>query len=313
VISGTGRGIAGTEQTDHIAIDHIEIHDTSHSGVFIRTAAKNGTGRGDWTQRNTRVVENFVHDTGTEGLYIGSSSYDEGADPTIEDVEIVANLVVESGWDGIQVGSAVSDCTIRGNRVLDAATLNRDDQRSGIINNRGSVCDIVANTVVGSAAQGIFVQGNGGNVVVNNEVIQPGRLSPAEGDGVTINRGSNISGSISVLQNTIVAAPRSGIRYRNDAGSDNLVANNLVVACNTPIDVADALVEVAGNVDTVDLDSAGFVDAADSDFRLTPASPGVDAGVAVPIRGDIRGRSRPMGNRFGAGAFEFDPAEEESR
>ena len=57
VIRGTGRGIAATARSGHIAVDHVEVTTTSHSGNFVRSAARRGTSRQEWTQHGTRVTD----------------------------------------------------------------------------------------------------------------------------------------------------------------------------------------------------------------------------------------------------------------
>ncbi len=307
VIRGSGRGVAGTRQSESITIDHVEISGTSHSGVFIRTAADDGAQRDEWIQHDTVVVDNYIHDVGTEGLYLGSSSYAEGVDPVLVGVEAARNLVVDAGWDGLQVGSAVERCDIRDNRIIRAGRANEDDQRSGIINNRGSVCSIVGNAVVAPAAEGIYVQGNGGNLVANNVIVQAGSLAPDEGEGINVTRGSNERDAIRVVHNTVVNATRVGIRYANDRGSSNEVAYNFIVATPRAIQPVDADVAVSDNVEVRDLDDAGFVDAWNSDFRLRQDSAAVDvgSGAQVPVLEDLLGLRRPQGGGFDAGAFEY--------
>ncbi|MDX1747047.1 MAG: right-handed parallel beta-helix repeat-containing protein, partial [Halobacteriales archaeon] len=97
VIRGTGRGVAATERSDRISVDHVEISGTSHSGIFIKSGADEGVHRDEWFQSDTRVVDNYVHDVGKEGLYIGSSFYSEGEDPVLVRVDTSRNLIVESG------------------------------------------------------------------------------------------------------------------------------------------------------------------------------------------------------------------------
>lgn len=307
VVRGTGRGLAATERSDHIVVDHLAISGTTHSGIFIKTGVDEGVGRDEWSQESTVVVDNYLHDVGREGLYLGSSFYTERSDPVLVGVTVARNLVVDSGWDGIQVGSAVEDCSIYGNRVFGAGAENEDDQNSGIINNKGSVCSILDNVVVASAAQGIYLQGNGGNLVANNVVVQPGTRSRSEGDGITVSRGSNEGRSVSVLHNTIVGASGAGVLFRLDVGDANLVGNNLFVAVQTPIDRSKGEVDVAGNVVVSRLEDAGFADPYGSDFRLTTTAPAVDAGAALPGAPprDLTGWQRPDGAGPDAGAFEF--------
>lgn len=307
VVRGTGRGLAATERSDHIKVDHLDISDTTHSGIFIKSGADEGVHRGDWTQRATLVVDNYLHDVGREGLYIGSSFYSKDVDPVLIGVRVARNLVIDSGWDGIQVGSAVAECSIEGNLVFGAGAENRDDQRAGIINNRGSVCSVLDNVIVESAAQGIYVQGNGGNLVGNNLVIQPGWLTPGEGDGITVSRGSNSGMPVSVVHNTIIDAPRLGVRFRLDVGEGNRVANNLFIAVGASITADEDEVALAGNVVVEALDEAGLEDPRSMNFGLTADSPAVDAGADLPGLPalDFTGWPRPDGAAFDAGAFEY--------
>ncbi len=307
VIRGSGRGVAGTRQSESMTIDHVEITGTSHSGVFVRTSAEDGPRRGEWVQHDTVVVDNYIHDVGTEGLYLGSSSYADGIDPVLAGVVAARNLVVDAGWDGLQVGSAVEGCVIHDNRIIRAGRANEDDQRSGIINNRGSVCTILGNAVVAPAAEGIYVQGNGGNLVANNVIVQAGNLAPDEGEGINVARGSNESEAIRVVHNTVVNATRIGIRYANDRGSSNEIAYNFIVATPLAIQPVDADVVVSGNIEVPDLDDAGFVDPWNSDFRLRHDSAAVDVGpgARTPVMEDLLGLRRPQGDGFDAGAFEY--------
>lgn len=229
-IYGTGRGIAGTEGTTGLVIDHVEISGTTHSGIFVRSKIEEGFGRTDFIQRDTIVAHVYLHDVGREGLYLGSSSYDAGDDPVLDGVTVEQNLVVNTGWDGIQVGSAVADCSIAGNIVVLSGTEDRDDQNSGIIANRGSSCDISRNIVVSAGGVGVYVQGNGGHAVNDNLVVGAGVGKVSGNDGIVVRTGSNPGNAVQVVHNTVVAPARHGVRLLVDTGSDHILANNLVVA-----------------------------------------------------------------------------------
>ncbi|HVR31587.1 MAG TPA: right-handed parallel beta-helix repeat-containing protein [Acidimicrobiia bacterium] len=278
LIEGTARGIAGVEMITGISIDHVEITGTSHSALFIRTKAEHGLTRDGFVQRGTNIHSTYLHDLGKEGMYIGSSSYSQGEDPVLEGVRISHNLVVMSGWDGIQVGSAVADCSISWNTVVLAGAENTPNQNSGIIANRGSVCDIHHNVVVGSAAQGIFVQGNGENAVHNNLIVGAGLHDPERGDGITIRTGSNTGAPVQVAHNTVVAVTRYGIFFNSEVGEENSVSNNFVVAAGREALVTDDTeVRSLGNVVAPTIRRAAFVDAAGGDFRPTERSPAAGA------------------------------------
>ncbi len=309
VIRGTGRGIAGTEGSSSIEIDHIEITETSHAGIFLRSKADDGNRRGEFTQHDTVVRSVYIHRVGKEGIYIGSSNYLDGEDPELVGVVIANNLVVEAGWDGIQVGSAVEDCEIEANIVLTAGTTNTRNQNSGIINNWGSVCDISGNVVFESAAHGIYVQGNGGNRIFNNIVVGPGAADPDRGHAIVISTGSATSRSVSVWHNTIVGARRFGVRFRYEVGNANEIVNNLFVGGDPDlaIDTGGLDPMISGNV-AVSAADAGLIGLETLDVGLRVESPAVDAGrpVTDPLMArDFFGNARPSGSAPDAGAIEL--------
>lgn len=310
VIEGTGRGVAGTERTGHLEVDHVEIRDTEKSGMSVKTN-EDGIGREDWVQRQTFLHHNYIRRTGTEGIYLGGSSYQDGVEPVLEGVDVSANLIVDTGWDGLQVGSAVADCTIRHNRVVRASLLDLDNQRSGIILNWGSTCDVVSNTVLDSVSRGIYVQGNGGNRIYNNLIVRAGLESVEPGDGIVISTGSNPGNSVFVWHNTIVEVGRSGILFKNEAGVSNQIANNLLAGFARTEPGADAI--DASGLDNVDIWSnltfsdPGEVRFDGDGYRLSVTSPAVDRGFVLDFAGlalDLGGDVRPVGELPDIGAFE---------
>jgi hypothetical protein len=311
VIEGTGRGVAGTERTGYLEVDHVEIRDTEKSGIFVRTNGESGTRREDWVQQKTFLHHNFIHQVGTEGIYLGGSSYEDGVEPVLEGVDVSTNLIVDTGWDGLQVGSAVADCTIRHNRVLRASILDLDNQKSGIMVNPGSTCDVVSNTVLDSVSRAIYIQGNGGNRVYNNLIVRAGLQSVEPGDGIVISTGSNIDNSVFVWHNTIVDVGRSGILFKNQAGTSNQIANNLIAGFGLTDPGADAIdsrgfdnVDIWANLSFSDPSAAGFDGGS---YRPSATSPALDRGFLLDFAGlrfDLEGAVRPAGELPDIGAFE---------
>jgi hypothetical protein len=307
LIRGSARGVAGSEGTTGITIDHVEITATTNSGIFIRTKPDAGFGRGEFVQERTGVHASYFHDIGTEGLYLGSSSYHDDANPVLVGVSVTHNLVIDSGWDGIQVGSAVEACGIHWNTVVLPGSDNRQHQHSGIIANRGSVCDITHNVVVSPAAQGVFVQGNGDNLVSHNLIVGAGARNPDRGDGITIRTGSNVDGSIQVVHNTIVDAARYGVLFENQVGTENEVSYNLIVDPEREaLSIRPSNVREVGNVESSS-DAGLFVDPAHGLFLPTPRSSAI-LDDPVPIVGegttDLAGVPIGAGGRTSAGALE---------
>ncbi len=306
VISGSGRGVAATNRASHIEVDHVEIHATSKSGIFMRTSEEQGATRGEWQQEDTKIHHSYVHDTGTEGLYIGSSSYADGRDPVLVGVDIGFNLITDTGWDALQVGSAVETCIVHHNTISRAGLERENNQDSGLIINRGSVCDVADNSVADTAGAGIYIQGNGGNRVYNNLVVGASALGDEPADGIVVSTGSNTDRSVFVWHNTVVGSGRNGISFRNTEGSDNQIANNLIAGwAGVALDVRSDAASW-GNVTSRTVDGARL----DSRYAPQPGSPAIDAGAPIefsPLFKDLFGEGRPFGDAADAGAIEYRP------
>ena len=307
-ILGPAHSVTGKSRTEYLAVDHVEMGNTTQSAVSIKD---NSLGRGEWIEHDIVLNHNYIHDVHDEGVYIGSSDYATGDYHVLHGVHLSYNLVVDTGRDGLQVGSATRDCTIHHNIVRKSGHNNESSHRAGVMNNKGSVCDIYNNLIADTAGWGIYVQGNGTNRIYNNVVVRAGRSVRAgdgDGDGISIHDGSNVDGSIYVWNNTVVEARGDGIGWGNDVGSDNQILNNVAIASGgTNID-KDANVHVGHNFAAQTVAAAQFVDAAIDDYRLRPQSPAKDAGAALHDRGvveDYDGVPRPQGSSFDIGAYEL--------
>lgn len=323
VVIGGVRGVAGSDETDSIEVDHIEVDGPSKMGIVIKSNDKYGTHRSEWTQEDTYLHHNYLHDIGTEGFYIGSSFYRSGEDPVLEGVEISYNLVIRSGWDGLQVGSAVENCLVHHNYISWAGKAVEPNQQSGIMNNPGSVCHIYNNAIFDSIGPGIYVQGNGGNRVYNNVIVRPGRLQSDRGDGIAVISGSNEDQPVFIWNNTIVQPERYGIRFRDERGKEHQIQNNIIVNSratkgdegfgersvyiNTSARVD---VTISSNLYVRTVNAAGFADPSRHDFSLLPDSPAVDAGAeigTVEVSVDYLDVVRPQGAGPDVGAYEYIP------
>lgn len=150
-----------------VEVRGIEVFDCGGAGIAMKTEAGEPQPTG-FVQRGTRVVGCYVHDVDAEGLYIGSSFYEDGA-PRLEDVVVEGNIVVGVGWDGMQVGSAVRDVVVRGNVVLNAGLAGVVGQECGILLNRGTDALVESNRV-SNVRNGIYTHGSGG-VITGNKVL----------------------------------------------------------------------------------------------------------------------------------------------
>jgi parallel beta-helix repeat protein len=264
IIYSQGHGVSIGYKSSDFEVDHVEVTGVVQIGISSGTKAVcsdgssnnydydgDGTYQGDlddvvnrsnFVQRNSVFHDNYIHQVGTEGFYIGSSYYSKEKqaacasgsetmyDPVLSGVRIYDNRVEETGWDGLQVGSATEECIIRDNEIYGDSRAVQPDQQSGIMNNPGSVCDIYNNLIKDGGGPGIYIQGNGGNRIYNNIILNPGQNGDGRGNGISIATGSNEGDSIYVWNNTIINPRDAGILYKNDQGSDNKIQNNIIIA-----------------------------------------------------------------------------------
>ncbi|MFZ5917463.1 MAG: right-handed parallel beta-helix repeat-containing protein [Chloroflexota bacterium] len=352
IVSSTNVGVQAAYKSSDFEIDHIEVSGASGAGIMAKTKAVCSDGstndydydfdgiiRGDlddvvnrsnFTTRNLRVHDNYIHSVGAEGFYIGSSHYG-GKEascsgnvemlypPVLQSVSIFDNRIIDAGWDGIQVGSAIQDCNIHHNDILRDSRANELYQQSGIMNNPGSVCNIYSNHIQDGGGPGIFVQGNGGNIIYNNVIVNAGQNEPLDsrtGNGITVYTGSNTGNNIYVLNNTIVAPRNLGIKFKNAQGDENRVQNNIIIAPGSYDSYGDAAyiqteerisVEISHNYTSQSSEGMGFAEPDSGNFALIADSPAVDVGINWDLgvgTADKAGTARPQGRSYDAGAYE---------
>ena len=327
IVASQNHGIRIGWKSSDFEIDHVEVMGVPGAGIHAKTNGvcldgttndydydRDGRSKGDqgdvvdrsnFVQRNSVFHHNYLHNIGTEGFYIGSSEYTSGVvtscaggsqiidQPLLNGVHIYNNQVEETGWDGIQVGSATKDCTIHHNIIYRDSTANKTGQQSGIMNNPGSVCDIYSNYLKESGSRGIYIQGNGGNQVHDNVIVDPTRLH--NNSGIIIG-GSNRGGNLAIFNNTIINAAENGINYRNNVGTNNIIKNNLII--NPGKGVAGAVetggrtkVRVLDNYVTMNIDEVQFMDPATDDYRLLAESPAFRVGADLNLQ-DLESNDR---------------------
>lgn len=95
-VAGSVSGLAVGNATD-FEIEYVEIKEVGFAGMLLKT-----DNNGDATMENVRLHDNYIHDTGSEGLYIGSTQ----AQPQhqIRDWTISNNRILRTGTEAIQLG-----------------------------------------------------------------------------------------------------------------------------------------------------------------------------------------------------------------
>lgn len=342
----SGTGIKASMLTSDIEIAYTEITNTAYAGIIAKsdpTCYFNSV-RDSFTMYNTHIHHNYIHHTGTEGIYIGNSFfggvYLQSCDTTVlphilDGVDIHDNIIDYTGWDGIQLGCALYNSKIHHNFISHDSDAEKIYQMSGIMVNPGSACDVYNNTIIDGKGTGIALQGVGGQMIYNNLIVNSGKnyqednQTSAQKFGIfckyMINEGSD--SSFVIAQNTIINPKSDGIRFQNTHSSNNKVFNNIIVNPgaydyyenngSTSNTGEDSYLYIY--FDGIDIDSGfnlferessnlKFEDTLNYNYQLTPDSPAINTGKDLSSYGidfDLNDVARPFFTLYDIGAYEY--------
>ena len=340
-MEGGSMGIGVGDRSTNFEIDHIEIANVGFAGIMAKTDPKCdlSVNRGNFTQFQTIIHDNYIHNTGGEGLYIGHSFY-SGRNATcngepvvlfpsvLKGVRIYNNLIDSAKWDGIQIGSADEDCEIYNNKVLNYGIDKISGQNSGIQMGGGTTGKCYNNVIQDGNGNGIAVFGNGNIDIYNNLIVNPGKDYVVEdisrpAHGIFVDNGSTLEGSyFNIFNNSILNPKTDGIRFQNNISVNNNIYNNIIVnpgsllfyvkiPSKSPwinMNLPNVVLNKSNNLFEVNIDSVHFVDHTNYNFRLLHNSPAIDNGFDVSgfgVEYDHDYNLRPQGNGYDIGAYEY--------
>jgi len=223
--AGSGNmGIDMQSGASDIEVAYFEIDGPAYAGIAIRTYpyCEETLGRDAFTQTNTLIHHNYVHDVGGEGLYLGPSHYHEESSPTsgedcapgfaeaaLKGVRVHDNLIEDVGRDGIQVGAAIEDMEIYDNVIRRYALEQVYGHVGGIQVNPGSVGRVYRNLIESAPEMSDnaiqFAGGVDGHTYLYNNVIV-GSSTPF----MALGRMGNADSEVHVLNNTIISGGDTG-------------------------------------------------------------------------------------------------------
>ena len=243
-----GAGLSIGYLSSDVEVDHIYIANTDIQGLFAKTDPDCSlkSVRSNFTQYNTVIHDNYISNTGNEGMYIGSSFYSgetincNGKDTVVlpsvlKGVRVYNNIVKYTGWDGIQVASATTDCLILNNLVMYDSQAGVWGQMSGILIGGGSDCDCYNNYIYKGKGDGIENLGLGGYKIYNNAIVGAGTgFYPGDQTypkhGIYTNDCSALVGSeYDIMFNVIVNPKTDGIMFASNNATASLIADNAII------------------------------------------------------------------------------------
>jgi hypothetical protein len=326
-VTGGSLGISLEKLSTNFEVNNIDVSQTSFAGIMAKTepTCDDATIRGNFVMRNISLHDNFVHDTGGEGFYIGHSLYEKGKTldcgvrlpHIIDGLRIYNNLVQRAGWDGIQVGCALNGAYVYRNKIEDYGYLKHTYHDSGIQFSEGTKGICYRNWISNGPGIGINAVGYGDCLMHNNVIINAGTFGIFCDERVT----RDLPG-FQILNNTIINPKSDGMRLYNEY-VPAVVYNNIVVSPGNyftyvyPRSATDAYVykiaktipvDIANNIFTLDISQLQFRDPSILNFKLKDLSPARDAGKdisAFNLTQDYYGGARLKGSQFDIGASEY--------
>ena len=329
IFNRIGSGLSIGDFSSDFEIEYVEVGNSQHSGITAKTEPFCGFDRNTFIQENTVIHHCYVHDTGTEGMYIGSTFYQGqtvqcNGVPNIvlpallRNVDIHHNRVENTGWDGIQVASAINT-TIHHNLIKHDSQQLADWQMTGITLGEGSTGEIYNNKVIEGEGMGIYSKGLGDVLIYNNQVIRPGFKNnlPSGKYGIYIDGIASFPGMYFHIVNNLIINPKfEGVRFLNAKGAPkNNIINNVIVQESYLIDFDKAVfintlsqqIHVSNNFTTTDMSSARFKNSYMDDYSAEESSPLIDGGIEydkLDITIDYEDQPRENGNSIDIGPFE---------
>ena len=305
-------------------IKHVEIAGAGFAGIMVKTdpTCDSTTWRGQFVMKNVNIHHNYIHDTDGEGMYVGSSFWNEGHQTRCNGVskralphdiyglKIHHNITERTGAEGIQYAAAVG-AEVHHNIVRDsgrspfASFQNNGMQIGGGVSGR-----FYNNQVFNTPGVGVIIIGNAGHTkVFNNLIVNSG----TNGIFCDDRPGSVANTPIEFLNNTIVNTGEEAIKLYNETNI-NVISNNIISTIGKGRKFISysqgATAKQNANFMTIVADSVGFVNVNDGDFRLANTSALIDKGSAQfleQLNFDLDGNQRLIGLNVDIGAYEYHP------
>lgn len=271
-----------------------------------------------WIMRNVHVHNNYIHDTGGEGMYIGHGFYKgrkESKCPSktwshsIKGLRVHHNLVENTGFDGIQIKNADEDVEIYNNTIRNYGTQNKGGQNEGLFIGEGVTGKVYNNLIDTGTGHGISFQGMGNNAIFNNVILNAGD------DGFN-GSGSSMAvyipdGYFMIFNNTIYNSKQDGFVFFHNHGGRKIVMNNLVVKAGHKLTSRGGRLDSSNNIFTQNIAAVKFKNPIHADLSLQKGSPAINRGADVrkyykDLTFDFLKNPRPRGNAFDIGAYEHE-------
>jgi hypothetical protein len=326
-LNGGHMGMTMEKLSTNFEINNVEVYNNGFAGIMAKTdpTCDNATIRGNFTMKNVSIHDNYVHDTGGEGMYVGNSFYEKGMSLScgvrlphiIDGLKIYNNKITNPGWEAIQVGCALYGAYVYNNTITNYGAKNEPYQNNGIQFSEGTKGICYGNLIKGGHGIAVNIVGYGDSFVHDNIIVNAGSY------GIFCDERNAVGlAGFRIVNNTIINSKNDGIRNYGDH-VPNVMVNNIIVnpgsytSYTYPRSGNDAyiyllnktmIVTSSNNMFTRDVNYPKFVSASSTNYRLTSSSPALNKGKSISTLGiaqDYYKQARLKGTAYDIGASEY--------
>ncbi len=189
-----------------------------------------------WIMRHVSIHNNYIHDTGGEGIYIGHGFYTGRKEDdcprityshAIKGLRVYENFIENVGYDGIQIKNADHDVLVFRNVIRNYGTRNNEPQNEGLFIGEGTTGKFYYNTIAVGTGDGIRIQGIGNLDVFKNKILYP------DNDGINVSHGAFgyrlPGGYFNIVDNIIHKPNGDGFVFHNEKGGPKRFNNNMII------------------------------------------------------------------------------------
>ena len=317
-------GIVVTGFSSDFEIEKVEVSGTGFAGIMIKydPTCDPATWRGTFSMYNIKVHDTYIHDTGSEGMYIGSSFWNTGITLTCDGVaktvyphniyglRIYNNITDRTGAEGIQYACAPSSL-VYSNVVKNTGVSPFSTYQNNGIQASGGVSGHLYNNIVQNVpGNGIIIVGHTATNMIYNNLI-----TNVTGAGVFCDNraGTPPKNSIIFTNNTIVNCGLEGFRLYDELDAITLTNNAVIQSAAGKIVLTSTGMQInqQANFYQSSLSSALTNKVIDAAYKPLAGSPLVDKGMlntSWNITTDLQWKPRPKGVGMDIGAYEFQPS-----
>lgn len=195
-----------------------------------------------WVMKNIKIHDNYIHDTGGEGMYIGHGFYTGRKEPqcptityshAIKNITIYNNRIENIGYDGIQIKNANENVLVYQNLIRNYGTRNESAHNEGLFIGEGSTGSYYGNIIDTGSGNGIQLQGLGNITISNNLILNAGENGIYCASGKYVERFPD--GFFRFTRNTIFSSSQFAFVFYNNEGGIKTFSENYLAGSGSAI------------------------------------------------------------------------------